>query len=146
MPPLDNLKNRAEKLNSLLLLSVGIHSILLGCLIYFFTDFFCRIFFSGHMENIFFIRQAGVFLFLMGIFYLYPLADLKNSYNFILLAAFSKVTAVYFLLANAKFAPSPKMIYLTAFFDFLMAVVFIFVYQNCRKEFAANKDKTIFLK
>ena len=141
MPTSDNLKSRAEKFNSLLLVSIAIHSLLLGCIIYFFTEFFYRTFFSAPMGNIFFIRQAGLLLFLMGIFYLYPLTDLKRFYNFILPAAFSKVTAVCFLLTNMEFGPSPGITYLTAFLDFLMAVVFGFVYLRCRKEFAVNKNK-----
>ena len=133
------MKSRTEKLGSLVILFVGIHSICLGLVIYFFTDFFYQQFFSAPVENIFFVRQSGVFLFLAGLFYLYPLKDLKSLYNLILLVIFSKATAVYFLVANAPFTLAPQMIYLAAFFDALMGCALILVYFNCRKNFSRAK-------
>lgn len=131
-----------DKLGTWLILFVGFHSITLGLVIYFFTDFFYQIFFSTNAENVFFVRQSGVFLFLAGFFYLYALIDLQNLYNLVLLVIFSKVIAVYFLIANAQYTLSPKMIYLAAFFDGLMGCALIFVYLNCRKNFGrAEKDR-----
>jgi hypothetical protein len=103
----------------LLLFLVGMHSILLGLIVYFFTDFFYRVFFASSVENIFFVRQSGIFLFLAGLFYLYPLINLKKFHNIIFLVIFSKLTAVYFLLTNAKFTYAPFMIYLAAFLTVL---------------------------
>ena len=137
---LDNLKNWKEKLGPWIVFFVGLHSIILGFVIYFFTDFFYQQFFSATVENIFFVRQSGVFLFLAGLFYLYPLIDLKNLYNLVLLVIFSKFTAVYFLVANAKITLSPAMIYLAAFFDGLMGLFLIFTYLNCRKNFGRSKE------
>lgn len=118
---------------ALILFLVGMHSILLGLTIYFYTDFFYKTFFATNIENIFFVRQSGVFLFLAGLFYLYPLVNLKILYNLILLVIFSKIVAVIFLISNAKFTTAPEMIYLGAFFDGLMGVVLIVVYVRCRK-------------
>ena len=127
----------------LLLFLVGMHSILLGLIVYFFTDFFYRVFFASSVENIFFVRQSGIFLFLAGLFYLYPLINLKKFHNIIFLVIFSKLTAVYFLVANAKFTVAPFMIYLAAFFDGLMALLLIGVYFRLRKSLALTKSGSV---
>ena len=118
---------------SLILALVGAHSILLGLTIYFFTEFFYRVFFAVTIENFFFVRQSGIFLFLIGLFYLYPLISLKDNYNLILLTVVSKAVAVLFLITNAKLTSAPAMIYLAAFFDGLMGAVLTIVYVQCRK-------------
>jgi hypothetical protein len=139
----NKLKNKIEKLGPWILFFVGMHSIILGFVIYFFTDFFYQKFFAATVENIFFVRQSGVFLFLAGLFYLYPLIDLKKLYNLVLLVIFSKFTAVYFLVANAKFTLSPPMINLAAFFDGLMSVLLIITYFNCRKNSGEVKEELL---
>jgi len=131
----NNMQSRAGKFGPLLVFFVGIHSIFLGIVMYFYTDFFYQAFFAATVENIFFVRQSGVFLFLAGLFYLYPLIALKKSYNIILLVIFSKFVAVLFLLANAQFTLAPPMIYLAAFFDGLMAFLLIFAYFNFKRSF-----------
>jgi hypothetical protein len=118
---------------ALILSLVGAHSVLLGLSIYFFTEIFYKIFFAAKIENFFFVRQAGIFLFLIGLFYLYPLLNLKNLYNLILLVIFSKTVAVLFLITNAQLTPAPAMIYLAAFFDGLMGAVLTIVYVQCRR-------------
>jgi hypothetical protein len=126
--------------SSMALFLVGMHSVLLGLIIYFFTDLFYEVFFTASIENFFFVRQSGIFLFLIGIFYLYPLFNLKNLYNLILLVIFSKTVAVIFLISNAGFAASPATIYLAAFFDGLMAIVLATAYYRLRKTISlANK-------
>ena len=131
----NDVKNNIEKFSPWVVFLVGVHSILLGLVVYFFTDFFYQLFFAASVENIFFVRQSGVFLFIAGLFYLYPLIDMKKLYNLILLVICSKFIAVYFLIANAKFTLSPPMIYLAAFFDGLMAVLLIITYFSYRKNF-----------
>ena len=116
-----------------LIFFIGMHSIFLGIFIYFFTDIFYRQFFAASVQNPFFVRQSGVFLFLAGFFYLFPLLNLKIHYNLILLVIFSKVVAVYFLIANAQFTNSPSMIYLAAFFDGFMAVLLVYTYTLLKK-------------
>ena len=133
-------RNSSEFWPSLILFLVGMHSILLGLIIYFATDFFYKIFFNASVDNTFFVRQSGIFLFLAGLFYLYPLINIKKFHNIIFLVIFSKITAVYFLLANAKFTPAPAMIYLASFFDGLMAMVLIGVYFKFRKSLALTKN------
>jgi len=126
--------------SALILFLVGMHSILLGLFIYFFTDFFYNFFFKVSVENIFFVRQSGIFLFLAGLFYMYPLINFKKFHTIIFVVIFSKLTAVYFLLVNAKFTPVPPMMYLAAFFDGLMAVVLIVVYFRFRKSLVLTKS------
>jgi hypothetical protein len=118
---------------------VGMHSILLGLIIYFFTDFFYRVFFAASVENLFFVRQSGTFLFLAGLFYLYPLFNLKTFYNLVLLVIVSKIVAVLFLISNAAYTNAPFMIYLAAFFDGLMAVVLLWVYFRLKMQAVLEK-------
>ena len=136
-------RNSIEFWPSLILFLVGVHSILLGLIIYFATDFFYNVFFKASVDNIFFVRQSGIFLFLAGLFYLYPLINIKKFHNIIFLVIFSKMTAVYFLLANAKFTPAPAMIYLASFFDGLMAMVLIWVYFKFRRSLALTKNSVL---
>lgn len=120
---------------------VGMHSILLGLFIYYFTDVFYRIFFAVSVENLFFVRQSGTFLFLAGFFYLYPLLNLRNLYNLILLVIFSKIVAVIFLISNAGYTAAPLMIYLAAFFDGLMGLLLAIVYLRLKKTVSLTKNK-----
>ncbi len=82
---------------------------------------FHQFFFSVDPDNSFFVKQSGVFLFLMGLFYLIPVKNMKHYKLLIALVVFSKVTAVAFLLKNAHLTPSPPVIYLAALGDGLMA-------------------------
>jgi hypothetical protein len=129
-------------LPALILFLVGMHSILLGLTIYFFTDFFYRVFFATAIENIFFVRQSGIFLALIGLFYLYPLLNLRTLYNLILLVIVSKIVAVIFLITNAGYTASPLMIYLAAFFDGFMALVLAGVYFRVLKSRVSAQNRT----
>jgi hypothetical protein len=128
---------------ALVIFLVGMHSILLGLFIYFFTDFFYKIFFAESIENLFFVRQSGIFLFLAGFFYLYPLLNLRNLYNLILLVIFSKIVAVIFLISNAGYTAAPLMIYLAAFFDALMGLLLAIVYFRVKKTVSLTKSNII---
>ena len=101
---------------------VGLHSVALGVIIFFFTVPFYQFFFSIDPDNFFFIKQSGIFLFLIGLFYLLPVKDMERYKLLIVLVVFSKVTAVAFLLENAHLTPSPSIMYLAALGDGLMAV------------------------
>ena len=127
---------------ALVVFFVGMHSILLGLIIYFFTDFFYKIIFAATVENLFFVRQSGVFLFLAGFFYLYPLINLRSLYNMILLVIFSKIIAVLFLITNAGYTSAPLMIYLASFFDGLMAVVLVSIYFRLKQAVSMEKSRS----
>jgi hypothetical protein len=113
---------------------VGLHSIILGGTIYFFTSPFYQLFFSVDPDNFFFIKQSGVFLFLAGFFYLIPAKDIKRYKLLVAFVVFSKITAVAFLIGNAHLTPSPPMVYLAALGDGLMAtalsLLIFFWYKN----------------
>ncbi|MCK5543716.1 MAG: hypothetical protein KAI35_00785 [Desulfobulbaceae bacterium] len=123
-----------------LIFLIGMHSIFLGIFIYFFTDIFYQMFFAASVENPFFVRQSGVFLFLAGFFYLFPLLNLKVHYNLILVVIFSKAVAVLFLVSNASYTHSPIKIYIAAFFDGLMGVLLIFTYVLIKKQSSCIKS------
>ena len=132
-------KSKGFSWPAIAILLVGMHSILLGLVIYFFTEFFYRVFFATGVENLFFVRQSGTFLFLAGLFYLYPLVNLKTFYSLVLLVVVSKIVAVLFLVSNAAYTAAPFMIYLAAFFDGLMAVVLLWVYFRLKMQ--AGRDR-----
>ena len=113
---------------------VGLHSIALGTVIYFFTDFFYKTFFGVQVENLFFVRQSGIFLFLAGLFYLFPLLDVDKFHRLVLVVFVSKVLAVIFLLTNARYTPSPAMINLAAMGDATMAMALMATYTFCLKK------------
>ena len=102
---------------------ISLHSILLGIFIYFFTEKFYNIFFFLSPENLFFVRQSGVFLFLLGVVYIFPLVRLDQRIYLIKYIIFSKCIAIIFLLINAKVFLSPEAIYLAALGDGIMVIV-----------------------
>ena len=113
------------------ILLIGLHSVLLGLFVYFATDTFYRIFFNARPENLFFVRQSGVFLFLSGLFYFYPLKNLKALGTGVQLILFAKVTAVIFLLSNAHLMYPPLSVYLAALGDGMMATALGITYLAC---------------
>lgn len=110
------------------LLFVAVHSLLLGGTIYFFTTLFYQFFFGVDPENFFFVKQSGLFLSLMGLFYLLPVFDLERFKPLIFIIVFSKVAAVTFLVLNAHLTPSAFMIYLAALGDGTMAAALILLF------------------
>jgi hypothetical protein len=110
---------------------ISIHSILLGLIIYFSTDAFYQFFFHAQPENSFFVRQSGVFLFIIGFFYWFPLKDINARHAIVAFIIFSKITAVLFLLTNARIAMSPQSIYLAAIGDGIMVIWLSIVYSAC---------------
>jgi hypothetical protein len=111
---------------SLCVCLVGMHSLALGAFIFFFTELFYKVFFGVRIENFFFVRQSGLFLFCIGLFYLAPLADLKRSRNHIIAMTATKIMAVLFLLFNSWLVARPEMVLLAAGIDGTMAILLIF--------------------
>lgn len=115
---------------ALLILLIALHSIVLGVFIFFFTEFFYRIFFNADMENFFFVRQSGLFLFCLGLFYCAPLTDLAGRHRLIVAIVLTKVAAVLFLLTHAEAAANPAIILLAAVVDGGMALLLTAVYRS----------------
>lgn len=120
-------------------LIVGLHSILLGLFIYLFTNSFYEFFFAALPENIFFVRQSGVFLFCLGVYYLLPLLDFQQLYPMIHFTIFTKIVAVLFLVTNADLSQSPNSIYMAALGDGLMASCLIISLYFCRRSMVLCK-------
>ncbi len=116
------------KLLRIVILVVGLHSVMLGAVIYFFTGSFYQFFLGEPIANPFFVRQSGIFLFLIGLFYLFPLTNLTSYHQFITLSIVSKVFAVIFLITNAHLTPHPPLILLTAVIDGFMAIALFLPY------------------
>lgn len=123
-----------RKLFAITSLLVGVHSLLLGIFIFFMTDFFYKLFFSTQVVNLFFVKQAGLFLFLIGLFYLVPLTDIDRLSRVTVVTIISKVLAVIFLFFNAGLTPSPFMIYLAGLGDGCMVIALLITYVMFIKE------------
>lgn len=120
-------------------LLVGLHSIFLGLFIYLFTNSFYNFFFATQPENVFFVRQSGVFLFCLGVYYLLPLLDFQQLYPMVQFTIFTKIVAVLFLVTNADLSQSPNAIYMAAFGDGLMASCLIISLYFCRRSMVLCK-------
>jgi len=107
------------------ILLVGTHSIILGLFIYFFTDIFYDIFYSVQPENVFFVKQSGVFLFCLGSYYLLPFVNFQKLYSTVSFTIFTKIVAVLFLVVNAHLSLSPTAIYMAAAGDSSMAILLL---------------------
>ena len=121
------------KILKIVVFCVGVHSVILGAVIYFFTDSFYQLLLREPIINTFFVRQSGVFLFLAGLFYLFPLTNIHSYHQLIFLTIVSKVLAVVFLTTNAHLTPFPLMIFLTAVSDGSMAIALSIPYFLCLK-------------
>jgi len=117
---------------ALLIFLVGIHSLGLGIFIFFFTELFYQFFFHSQLENIFFVRQSGLFLFCLAMFYFSPLPDLKRRHRLVFVIILTKVLAVLFLVTNASHAPWPPIILLAAAGDGCMALLLTYFYRIAR--------------
>lgn len=126
-------EQRTVTILKLVVLFVGLHSVLLGAGIYFFTGAFYQFFLGEPIANPFFVRQSGIFLFLIGLFYLFPLTNLNSYHKIIILSIVSKIFAVIFLITNAHLTPYPPMIFLTAVIDGFMAIALSVPYYFCVK-------------
>lgn len=122
----------AVQLLALGIFLVGMHSLILGAFIYTFTELFYRLFFQAAVENFFFVKQSGLFLFCLSLFYLLSLADLKHSRRLVNFIILTKILAVQFLLLNARIAVRPGILLLAASLDGVMAVVLICLLQKTR--------------
>ncbi len=117
---------------------IGMHSLILGTFIYFFTELFYRLFFKAGIENYFFVKQSGLFLLCMSFFYLAPLADLKRSLPQVIAMILTKILAVLFLLFNAHLAAKPEMILIAASLDFSMVIVLMLSLKNAQSALNAR--------
>ncbi len=115
---------------SVLVLLIGLHSLFLGIFIFFFTELFYQFFFSADIENFFYVRQAGLFLFCLGLFNLAILRDMKRYHYFVKVIIATKVLAFLFLVSHAHLAAWPPIIFAAAVGDGLMALVLIFFYRR----------------
>ena len=122
---------------SVFVLLVAMHSLILGIFIFCFTESFYRLFFLAKIENFFFVRQAGLFLFCLGLFNLAILIDMKRNFYLVKVIIATKVLAVLFLFSHAHLAARPLIIFLAAVGDGLMSVLLIFFYR--RLDFASTE-------
>lgn len=110
--PLD----RAELLVRAAITLIGLHSVLLGAAMLFAPALMLRLLGFPLSTNPFFPSQSGIFLLILGTFYLRALIQP----DYIALILFSKAAAVIFLVASALVRPTPPLIWAAALGDFSM--------------------------
>lgn len=113
---------------------VAIHSLLLGLFIFFFTDMFYVFFFGTDVQNYFFVKQSGLFLFCLGLFYLVPLIDVDRYRRLVDIIVSTKILAVLFLIMNTQYTPRPGIIILASILDAAMAAVLIYFGCNAKRD------------
>lgn len=104
-------------------LLIGLHSMTIGIFIFFFTETFYKIFFLAEIENFFFVRQAGLFLFCLGFFNVAVLSDLEKNIFFVKVIIATKCLAFLFLVFQAHLSVHPFIIYVASLGDGAMAVL-----------------------
>jgi len=115
---------------SLFLLLVGIHSLILGVFIFSFTEWFYSRFFFAQIDNFFFVRQAGLFLFCLGLFNIAIFKNIKQNRHLIKTVIATKCLAFIFLCTNAYLTPWPPIIYVAALGDGMMAVALFILFRR----------------
>lgn len=108
-------------------LLVATHSVLLGLFIFLFTVPFYQFFFGAEIENFFFVRQSGLFLLCLGLFYYIPLLDLQRYSPLVIVIIITKVFAVIFLGFHAQYAPRTWVVVLAALIDGSMATFLLWL-------------------
>ncbi len=101
-----------------LILLIGLHSCILGILMLFAPHFMLTVFGFPDSDTIFFPSQSGIFLLILGAFYLYGFADL----TLVRLILLSKAVAVVFLSFHAAFLSAPRSIWAAAAGDAAMLI------------------------
>lgn len=105
------------------LIVTSLHSLLLGVYIFLQTERFYKFFFGVAVDNLFFVKQAGLFLFCIGLFYLVPLRNLKTHHRMLDIIILTKVLAVLFLLSNYALVPQTGVIFIAALIDAMLAII-----------------------
>ncbi len=123
---------RALTLLYLCVFLVGLHSLGLGIYIYFFTAGFYDLAYSAEVENFFFVRQAGLFLGCLGLFYWLVLWDMRRYRYLVVLIVVTKILAVVFMLSNAHHTSAPGIVKLASLGDGAMAGLLLCLYVICR--------------
>ena len=112
---MDRILTPGGRWSRLLIVLIGLHSCVLGLGMLFFPGPMMR--FSGFPPMpVFFPSQAGLFLIILGVCYLWSLADVA----FVKIILLSKAKAVVFLVFHAVFLSVPPMVIAAAFGDAAM--------------------------
>jgi hypothetical protein len=96
-----------------LILLIGVHSLMLGILMLFATDYMLRVTGFPLAMPLFFPSQTGIFLFVFGVFYLLALRE----FAFVKTILLSKSFAVVFLTVHALFLSAPPIVWAACVVD-----------------------------
>lgn len=115
---LEEKRRRADRLMQAAITFIGLHSILLGAAMLLFPTPMLGLLGFPPATDPFFPSQSGIFLLILGAFYLRALV--RPAYVELILC--SKAVAVVFLLSSALVRPTPPLIWAAAAGDFSMLV------------------------
>ncbi len=107
-----------DKLLRLLILLVGIHSFILGVAMLFATRFMVATLGFATSTPPFFPSQSGIFMLILGLFYLYALVEPSFVWTIIV----SKAFAVMFLFVHVIFLAAPPIIWAAGAGDATMLI------------------------
>ncbi|MBI3091525.1 MAG: hypothetical protein HYY96_12740 [Candidatus Tectomicrobia bacterium] len=117
---------------------VSLHSLVLGLLLYFFTAPVLQAFGFQQGPSLFYPRQSGVFLFILGIAYLLPAVDLRRFRAFAWFTVVSKLCAVLFLYGEVLVFRASRIVLLAGIGDTLMGLVILLLCLQTRGEWQAS--------
>lgn len=120
---------KKDKLLQLLILLVGIHSCILGLAMLFATRLMIETLgFAGPLP-LFFPSQSGIFMLILGLFYLRALAEPAFVWTILV----SKALAVAFLLVHVLFLAAPPIIWAAGAGDAAMLIAVAFLVRRNRQ-------------
>lgn len=125
----DLIRWKNDKLLQLLILLVGIHSCILGLAMLFGTRLMVETLGFAASVPIFFPSQSGIFMLILGLFYLRALADPAFVWTILV----SKALAVVFLLVHVLFLAAPAIIWAAGAGDAAMLAAVAFMVRRNRR-------------
>jgi hypothetical protein len=120
--------NLTEKHETILIILIALHSIIVGIMLMFFAEWAVRFAGWAGAEPIFFIWQAGAFHFVLATGYLVEYFRWR-SISILLIA---KTIAFVFLIGGSFLADTPWSVWFSGCADGAMALVAFFVHRAVR--------------
>ena len=122
-----------ESYERVLIILIALHSIVVGVMLLVFPEWAVE--FAGWpgADPIFFIRQAGVFHFVLAAGYLVEYSRTQT----ITLLLIAKTTAFVFLVGGSLFGDTPWSVWFSGFADGAMALVAFLVHRGVARDSAS---------
>jgi len=119
----------SEMYERALIILIALHSIVVGVMLLFFPEWAVEFAGWSGADPIFFIRQAGIFHFVLAAGYLVEYSRTQT----ITLLLIAKTTAFVFLVGGSLFGDTPWSVWFSGFADGAMALVAFLVHRGVAK-------------